>query len=977
MASRFVLTIGSAVAMLSAQLTVTPALAVPAQAPDTQDAVAAVEQLLDPPNGATSVGAHRQRQRLEIKVSNKKTQLRHTVAVGVKRVPVKRVGVTFQMRKPGAEWQVLGRARTKKRAGTAVRTFVPNRVGTYRVRATAKNPALHSAVRTVVVKKAPSPRPVPPRPTPTPTPEPTPPTPAIATGISAVWPTGTLAIDRDYPVVVTVQPAGEYRTKIQQFTAGSWQDVPGGDGVSNAQGSVTLDLNQSTPGSGRFRVMATDTPAVVTEAFDAEFTDAADAFFNVPRSLPGEPGQLVKAQEFPLTWPKLSLPNPLADPPGSSNLVVPQVGSPAAGADACVMDDTPRQDCKIPGRQYRIMYTDQRWVPNANGDGGGAVANGTEAATALLFVPENVKPGAKVVAWGHPTIGQANACSVTRGTDDLPVKMPDGSNAPGGVDSNLLDVAFFMTQMLQAGNIVVMPDYLGIAVNGPTSNTKTYLVGPQAARDLFYAVKSLQTPAGSAVDWPGIPTPSNDFVAVGHSQGGHAAMWAGIESKSLGQQTGLKLKGVVALAPASDLNMIVNQTAQTAIGWQIGPEVIQTWGTYLGKFALENNVLTDKGMQQLPDLASKCLAEAKATGDQLIEQGYSFLQDPQDPKYAGAYYNLAQVFAQQSPIADNDAPNGFPLDLPLLLISGNNDTIVLSQANAAMQQQFCSAGAQLQVFWTGTLTGAINPPSATEPSDLQTGTHSNIGFYPMTNVVGVDKSKNIILRTAAGSILNFTSDRFADKAIDRNCNQMQQVHSDGTPFNAVDTWYIFPRLSGTKIDPSKTHFYESPGQPLLMPPSVLGNGTKNPAPALGSLDGASSGKQTGCGFIYMPNGFFKVKSNTACTQWGLAPWGKFIYSDHDEDEQSWGTYPFHPAQVTARGGKNRLSIKVLSPHKGKKFRVKVQRRAQGQWQTVRITRVSRGKDTVKVKVSSDGRHRLVLPAQKGHQKLVSKVVRVR
>lgn len=38
-----------------------------------------------------------------------------------------------------------------------------------------------------------------------------------------------------------------------------------------------------------------------------------------------------------------------------------------------------------------------------------------------------------------------------------------------------------------------MPDYLGIAVNGRTGQQKTYILGPQEARDLFYAVKALQT----------------------------------------------------------------------------------------------------------------------------------------------------------------------------------------------------------------------------------------------------------------------------------------------------------------------------------------------------------------------------------------------------------------------------------------------------------------------------------------------------
>src|SRR5690606_3633084 len=112
--------------------------------------------------------------------------------------------------------------------------------------------------------------------------------------------------------------------------------------------------------------------------------------------------------------------------------------------------------------------------------------------------------------------------------------------------------------------VVVMPDYLGIAVNGRTGQQKTYILGPQEARDLFYAVKALQTPAKNG--WPGV-TAGKDFVAAGHSQGGHAAMWAGIEADKLEPETGLKLKGVTAIAPATDVNQIVNSQWDGQVNW--------------------------------------------------------------------------------------------------------------------------------------------------------------------------------------------------------------------------------------------------------------------------------------------------------------------------------------------------------------------------------------------------------------------------
>ena len=64
---------------------------------------------------------------------------------------------------------------------------------------------------------------------------------------------------------------------------------------------------------------------------------------------------------------------------------------------------------------------------------------------------------------------------------------------------------------------------------------------------------------------------------MGHSQGGHAAMWAGIEAKTLEPATDLRLKGVTAIAPATDINQIVNSQWDGQVNWVLGPEVIQTY----------------------------------------------------------------------------------------------------------------------------------------------------------------------------------------------------------------------------------------------------------------------------------------------------------------------------------------------------------------------------------------------------------------
>ena len=165
-----------------------------------------------------------------------------------------------------------------------------------------------------------------------------------------------------------------------------------------------------------------------------------------------------------------------------------------------------------------------------------------------MIVPKNANASSKVVAWDHPTIGQADQCSVTRGF--AMIDMPQlGTMSNGGAQINVGDMSFFLEQTLAAGNIVVMPDYMGIAVNGPTQYKKSYAIGQQEARDNFYAVKALQAPAGQVSGWNGVgggneTWTGTDFVAMGHSQGGHAAMWTGVESqRDWAKKLGLNLRG--------------------------------------------------------------------------------------------------------------------------------------------------------------------------------------------------------------------------------------------------------------------------------------------------------------------------------------------------------------------------------------------------------------------------------------------------
>ena len=968
---RFLVGTGLTVALVVGPLAVPLANADPPGTSSPPDPVSAVADMFSgQTGGAVTAKKSHKNTRLQVKVNKHAIVQGSAVTLTVKRTPKGKKKIAFQVKQLAQKWATFAHRKTSKK-GKVTRGYTAKQSGEFHFRVKALQPNVTS--KSLAVKVTKKPTPIPPSPTPTPTPTPIPgPTP---TGVSAVWPTSTaLQVDADYAIAVQVEPAGKMGVNLQTSTASGWQDLAGGSGETNAAGTTKLDLNVASPGPAEFRVVTSATPSVTTAPFDASFTDGGDAIYNVPAQLPSQPGVLVKAQEYPMTYPKLAIKNPLNP---SENLIVPKIGDPAVGPPKCVTDPAiAREDCQIPGKQYRIMYSDERWVPNASG--GGAVKPGTEAATALLMVPPNVAPNAPVVAWAHPTIGQSNPCSITRGTAAL----PNGAG-PGGMDINIMDMIFFLDDMLAKGYIVVMPDYLGIAVNGPTSLQKTYVVGPQEARDLFYAVKALQTAAKPAVNWPGLPQAGRSFVTMGHSQGGHAALWAGVESPELEETTGLSLEGVIAVAPATDLNMLVNAQAEQQVNWTLGPEVIQTWAGYLPQFALANNVLSEAGMNNLGRFMEYCTTQAFVASNEFFpngpgQPGTAFMKDPQAPQSQAAFFNWSKIFGAQIPTIQQGLPNSFPKKLPLLLVSGNADNVVLSQANAAFQQSFCAGGANMSAAWTPVATGVVNSPTATTPSAQQAANHLNVLAFPFANDVDPGKGKQAQL--VAGSLVEFTGDRFRGKTLNPDCAAVQKPHSATAPVGKVDSWYVFPRLTWKGLtptaDPSDPKFYETGGDPALMLPSKGGDAI-NLSPALGTVN-LKSVSQTGCGFQFMKKPGIKIgyDTNAECTQWGMYPYGQFLYPSAGVGK-GWGNYPFQPAQVSVASvsQKSKIHVDVNPNRRNKNYTVKVQKSAASGWKSVKQASTVGVQDTVGVNVGK-GRYRVVVPQQHGHRRIASKAVTV-
>ena len=161
---------------------------------------------------------------------------------------------------------------------------------------------------------------------------------------------------------------------------------------------------------------------------------------------------------------------------------------------------------------YRIAYRSTRntvGTTRAEGD-----------TAAVLLVPAKPIAGAPLVVFGHGSTGIAPKCAPSR--LDLSATPPDQDYPP------------MLYRLAGYGYTVIAPDYNGFSYG----QTPGYFNAEDEAHAILDATR-----AAAKI----LPTPPDQVVFVGHSQGGHAVLAAHSYAKSYGMQG--QLIGVAAFAP--------------------------------------------------------------------------------------------------------------------------------------------------------------------------------------------------------------------------------------------------------------------------------------------------------------------------------------------------------------------------------------------------------------------------------------------
>jgi dipeptidyl aminopeptidase/acylaminoacyl peptidase len=325
------------------------------------------------------------------------------------------------------------------------------------------------------------------------------------------------------------------------------------------------------------------------------------------------------------------------------------------------------QRIKVPGvhgTTYRVMYvsTSQR---------GKAVA-----VTGLVIVPRDGPPrgGYPVVTWAHGTDGLADECALSIAPSIAPSDSAHSSPAVTLASTNAL---------LDAGYLYVATDYLGAGTPG----LPPYIAGESAARNMIDIVRAARhLKAAHAGD---------DYVAWGHSDGGHAALFALKIAERYAPE--LTPRGVIAGAPPSQFSLFYTVLKDSNLRHELVMAAAGLNAAYGDARAPLDQVLTPAGLALLPELEKGCGAYLQDTLGAIVID--DVLRG--DPFTIPGWRELLAA----------DDPQSFttPVDTPLLIIHGATDEQIPVVSTQILTTHLCDIGQHVErwVYPGETHAGAI------------------------------------------------------------------------------------------------------------------------------------------------------------------------------------------------------------------------------------------------------------------------------
>jgi uncharacterized membrane protein HdeD (DUF308 family) len=287
-------------------------------------------------------------------------------------------------------------------------------------------------------------------------------------------------------------------------------------------------------------------------------------------------------------------------------------------------------------------------------------ADGTPVlASAALAVPTDADGPAPLITWAHGTVGVTRACAPSLGDHAL---SGDGMPATDALAAN--------------GWALVATDYPGMGTEGAFP----YLIGEGEGRAVLDAARAArQVPGVSLAD---------ETAIWGHSQGGHAALWAGQLAATYAPD--LDVVGTAALSPASDPEAIAESVLAhpEALGSSLAVAyVVDSYTRYYPDLSFDD-VVVPSARTLVREAATRCTSQAGTLVTVLT--GLAVSRDQP----------IVRTDALDGPFGDRLRANTAtgPWTAPLFLAQGDADEVIDVAINERYVADLRAAGTDLT--WT-------------------------------------------------------------------------------------------------------------------------------------------------------------------------------------------------------------------------------------------------------------------------------------
>ncbi len=247
-----------------------------------------------------------------------------------------------------------------------------------------------------------------------------------------------------------------------------------------------------------------------------------------------------------------------------------------------IIRSTPLSGAPAGAQAWRILYHSR------------AVDGRDIAVSGVVIAPVGSPPrgGRVVVTWAHGTSGMADLCAPSKQSDIA--SGAASTSGPAGFGALMPYVQTF----LDAGYVVAATDYEGIGTPG----LHPFLVGESEGRSVLDAARAAHDLKGAAA--------ASKVLVLGHSQGGHAALFAGEIAASYAPE--LRVLGVAAEAPGPDIEHTLPLVATASFANGFVVSVVEALHAAYPQFD-PAAVLTPDALAQASIVDRKCLGDVATT----------------------------------------------------------------------------------------------------------------------------------------------------------------------------------------------------------------------------------------------------------------------------------------------------------------------------------------------------------------------------